>query len=57
MVVINSPDIKLAKLNPIKIAKALNKIGKDIIKTGKKIINEESQYVVTPHPKQENFKQ
>ena len=36
MVVINSPEIKLAKLNPIKIAKALNKVGKDIIKTGTK---------------------
>ena len=32
MVIITSPDVKLARINPIKIAKALNSIGKDLIK-------------------------
>ena len=33
MVIINSPDVKLARINPIKIAKALNIVAKDFIKS------------------------
>ena len=32
IVIINSPDVKLAQINPIEIAKALNSIGQNIIK-------------------------
>ena len=33
IVIFNSPDVKLAKINPIKMAKALNEIGQSLIKS------------------------
>ena len=33
LVIINSPDVKLARINPIKIAKALTIVAKDFIKS------------------------
>ena len=43
LVIINSPDVKLSRINPIKIAKALNNVGKDYIKN----VNKNNQGGVT----------
>ena len=45
MVIITSPDVKLARINPIKIAKALNNIGKDLIKN----VSKNNQGGITVH--------
>ena len=43
LVTINSPDVKLSRINPIKIAKALNNVGKDYIKN----VNKNNQGGIT----------
>ena len=48
LVIINSPDVKLSRINPIKIAKALNNVGKDYIKNVNK--NNQGPPRTMPYP-------